>query len=280
MSQVRLFCCALFIVLSSSLSAATLEPSGKSVPNEVLVKMRPHASANEIHGIELIADSDESEVLATVASGTLMRVHSRSKSTEALASALAKGAEVEFVEPNYILKLDSDPNDPAYPQLWGLENTGQVVEGQAGSGGADIDVEAAWNVTTGSRNVVVAVVDTGIDYAHPDLIANLWVNPGGKGNAACAAGTFGFNAVTGTCDPRDDNGHGTHVAGTIGAVGNNGTGIAGVNWAVSIMALKFLKYDGYGTTADAIAAIDFAIQAKIDGVNVRVLSNSWGGGLF
>ncbi len=280
MSQVRLICFSVLVIFSTSLFAARLAPIGKSVPNEVLIKVRAAASTNEIEGIGQLADADETQTLARFASGTLMRVHSRSKGTQALASALANGAQVEFVEPNYILKLDSDPNDPSYPLLWALENTGQVAAGQAGTAGADIDVEAAWNVTKGSRNVVVAVVDTGIDYTHPDLLANLWINPGGKGNAACASGTFGFNAITRTCDPRDDNGHGTHVAGTIGAIGDNGVGVTGVNWTTSIMALKFLNSSGYGTTADAITAIDFAIQAKNEGVNVRVLSNSWGGGAF
>lgn len=106
----------------------------------------------------------------------------------------------------------------------------------------------------------------------------MWTNPGGVGG--CEAGTHGFNAITSTCDPNDDNNHGSHVAGTIGAVGANGVGVVGVNWNVRLMGLKFLSAAGSGTTAGAISAIDFAIQAKQAGVNVRALNNSWGGGGF
>ncbi|MEO8034451.1 MAG: FG-GAP-like repeat-containing protein, partial [Acidobacteriota bacterium] len=195
-------------------------------------------------------------------------------------AALQNNPNVAYVEPNYIVHSSDTPNDPSYPQLWGFKNTGQAVNGYTGTPGADISAEMAWTVTKGSSSIVVGVVDTGVDYTHPDLAANIWSNPGGKGNIACAAGTHGFNAITRTCDPRDDNSHGTHVSGTIGALGNNSLGVVGVNWVTSIMALKFLDSGGYGNTADAIAAIDFAVQAKIDGVNVRVLSNSWGGGDF
>jgi subtilisin family serine protease len=193
-------------------------------------------------------------------------------------AALKRRAEVRYAEPNYILHADVVPNDPQFGQLWGLRNTGQVVNGTAGTAGADIKAEPAWSVTTGSASVVVGVVDTGIDYTHPDLAANVWSNPGGIGG--CAAGTHGYNAIRRTCDPMDDNNHGSHVSGTIGAVGNNGVGVAGVNWTTRLMGLKFLGANGSGTTADAITAIDFAVQAKIAGVNVRVLNNSWGGGGF
>ena len=122
-------------------------------------------------------------------------------------------------------------------------------------GDADIDAPEAWNVTTGSRAVVVAVIDTGIDYRHPDLAANMWRNPGeipGDGIDNDGNGfvddVYGWDFANNDADPFDDEGHGTHVAGTIGAVGNNGTGVAGVNWQVSLMALKFLGADGSGTT--------------------------------
>ena len=137
----------------------------------------------------------------------------------------------------------------------------------------------------------MAVIDTGVDYNHPDLAANMWSAPSafsvtiGGIQIDCAAGTHGFNAITSTCDPMDDHYHGTHVSGTIGAVGDNGVGVAGVNWTASIMGVKFLDAEGTGLTSDAINAIEFAIQAKsffagTNGANVRVLSNSWGGGGF
>jgi subtilisin family serine protease len=193
-------------------------------------------------------------------------------------AGLKRHREVRYAEPNYLLHADLTPNDPQFGQLWGLKNTGQVVNGTAGTPGADIKAEPAWSVTTGSASVVVGIVDTGIDYTHPDLAANVWSNPGGIGG--CPAATHGYNAITRTCDPRDDNNHGSHVSGTIGAVGNNGIGVAGVNWTVRLMGLKFLDASGSGFTADAITAIDFAVQAKIAGVNVRALNNSWGGGGF
>jgi subtilisin family serine protease len=213
----------------------------------------------------------------TVGAGTrLLRVPNGQ--VAAKIAGLKRHREVRYAEPNYLLHADLTPNDPQFGQLWGLKNTGQVVNGTAGTPGADIKAELAWSVTTGSSSVVVGVVDTGIDYTHPDLAANVWSNPGGIGG--CAAGTHGYNAITRTCDPRDDNNHGSHVSGTIGAVGNNGIGVAGVNWTVRLMGLKFLDANGSGSTANAITAIDFAVQAKIAGVNVRALNNSWGGGAF
>ena len=214
---------------------------------------------------------------AVVGAGTRVVQVGRGKVKEK-AAAFKRHAEVAYAEPNYFLYADRVPNDPQFGQLWGLRNTGQGVNGTTGTARADIQAEPAWSVTTGTSNVVVGVVDTGIDYTHPDLAANVWSNPGGIGG--CAVGTHGKNAITGSCDPLDDNNHGSHVSGTIGAAGNNGLGVFGVNWTTSIMGLKFLDASGSGTTAGAIGAIDFAVQAKIAGVNVRVLSNSWGGGGF
>ncbi len=276
-SAARLFA-VLFI--STSSFAAALVPTGTSVPGEVLVKVRAGISQDEIASLKALAGADEAQRLSALSSGTILRLHSRTKNVQDLTQLLHGKPNVVYVEPNYILRLAATPNDPSYSQLWGLKNSGQSILGSPGSAGSDIDAEAAWNVTTGSASIVVGVIDTGVNYNHPDLAANMWSNPGGKGNAACGAGTHGFNAITMTCDPMDDHYHGTHVSGTIGAVGNNGVGVAGVNWTTSIMALKFLGSSGYGTTAGAIIAIEFAVQAKIDGVNVRVLSNSWGGGGF
>jgi uncharacterized repeat protein (TIGR01451 family) len=267
----------LFIAVSAA-GAGRLQSTGSAVPGEVLIKVQAGASAGAMAGI--LAEADEGQRLASVGSGAIWRMRSKRKNAEALVMALQKNPQVVYAEPNYIVRLVATPNDPLFTSLWGLKNTGQVIGGATGFGGSDIDAEPAWSVTTGSASIVIGVIDTGVDYNHPDLVANMWSNPGGKGNVACAAGTHGFNAITGTCDPMDNHYHGTHVAGTIGAVGSNGVGVTGVNWTTSIMALKFLDWDGYGTTADAIAAIDFAVQAKIDGVNVRVLSNSWGGGGF
>lgn len=279
-SVVRSFL-ILILIGTSAMAAPKVRPTGASVPGEVLVRIQAGASAAAITSIKELADADDGQRIATLKSGAaIWRLHSRSRNAEALTTALAKNPHVEYAEPNYILSLVASPNDTYYTQLWGLKNTGQTISGSTGFAGSDIDAEPAWTVTTGSSSVVVGIVDTGIDYNHPDLAANMWSNPGGKGNVVCGAGTHGFNSINKTCDPMDDHDHGTHVAGTIGAVGNNNLGVTGVNWSVSLMALKFIGAGGYGTTADAIAAINFAVQAKIDGVNVRVLSNSWGGGAF
>jgi subtilisin family serine protease len=268
------------------LASPTDARSGGSVayvPDQIIVRFadsldaRAQADVNARNGgQELSALGGVGAKLVRVAPGSVER---------ALRAYRAESG-VRYAEPNYIVRAISPrsrplallPNDPSFGELWGLRNTGQVILGVAGTPGADIKAEPAWTVTTGSATIVVGVVDTGIDYNHPDLAANVWSNPGGIGG--CALGTHGYNAITRSCDPMDDNDHGTHVSGTIGAVGNNGIGVVGVNWNVRIMGLKFLDAGGSGTTADAVTAIDFAVNAKIAGVNIRALSNSWGGGGF
>ena len=176
----------------------------------------------------------------------------------------------------------STPNDPRYGDLYGLHNTGQ----SGGTVDADVDAPEAWQVSTGSRDIIVGVVDTGIDYNHPDLAANMWVNPGEiAGNGIDDDGNgfvddvHGYDFANDDGDPFDDEGHGTHCAGTIGGVGNNGLGVAGVNWEVSLMGLKFLDANGSGSTSDAVQAINYATMMRNQyGQNVRVTSNSWGGG--
>ena len=152
----------------------------------------------------------------------------------AVVKALRASGQVRYAEPDYIERESAVtvPNDPSFAQQWAFQNTGQSVGGSTGTPGDDERAAAAWSVTTGSRSIVVAEVDSGVDYNHPDLAANVWSNPGGING--CAAGTHGYNVLNGTCDPMDDDtaygGHGTHVAGIIGAVGNNGVGVTGVNW--------------------------------------------------
>ena len=191
---------------------------------------------------------------------------------------------VSYVEPDFVIAPAAIPNDPSFGSLWGLHNTGQ----SGGVADADIDAPEAWDTTTGSRSVVIAVIDTGVDYTHRDLAANAWRNPGeiagdgldNDGNGF-ADDVFGWDFANRDADPMDDNGHGTHVSGTIGAVGGNGTGVVGVNWQVSIMALKFLSGTGSGSTSGAIGAINYATRMRRDfGVNVVATNNSWGGGGF
>jgi subtilisin family serine protease len=196
--------------------------------------------------------------------------------------------DVEYVAPNYLrYATDTNPDDtfflPPFERLWGLHNTGQDVNGTNGTADADIDAPEAWDTTTGSMNVVVAVIDSGIDYDHPDLAANIWINvaeqTGTQGVDDDGNGYVddirGWDFVDDDNDPMDSDDHGTHVAGTVAAVGNNNTGITGVSWTAKIMVLRFLNAFGVGTDADAIRAIEYA-NAK----GAHIINNSWGGGGF
>jgi uncharacterized repeat protein (TIGR02543 family) len=171
-----------------------------------------------------------------------------------------------YVEPDYTVWATATPSDSAFTdgRLWGLRNSGQ----SGGKVGADISATAAWDLTTGSTNVIVAVIDSGIRYTHQELVSQMWRDPSVTNQAV-----FGTNAAAGTTDPLDDNGHGTHVAGTIGAAANDERPHVGVAWKVRLMGCKFLTAGGFGQTSDAIGCIDFAV-AK----GARILNNSWGGG--
>lgn len=182
---------------------------------------------------------------------------------------------VRYAEPNTKYELAVAPNDPRYLQQWGYDNVGQT----GGTPDADVDAPEAWGHTTGSHDVIVAVVDTGIDYTHPDLAGNMWTNPDEiAGNGIDDDSNGWIDDVHGIDtdvanpdgDPMDDNGHGTHVAGTIGAVSNNGTGVAGMNWNVQLMALK--AFDANGDSADVLTAWEYALDN-----GATIINNSWGG---
>jgi subtilisin family serine protease len=256
---------------------------GKPVlSNQVLVKYKRSISATSMRTMLIGENIDKAQAIGGI---NVQKLSSRTKSTADLIASLKKRSDIEYVEPDYIVKANATPNDPQFDLLWGLQNTGQLIRGNPGVIGADIKAVPAWNVSTGSRATVVGIVDSGVDYNHRDLAPNMWKAPTaftvtiGGTTINCAAGSYGFNSITKTCDSMDDNGHGTHVAGSIGAAGNNGEGIVGVNWTTSMLGLKFLGSDGYGTLSGAIDAIEFAIQVKArfgDRANIRVLSNSWG----
>ncbi|MCX5641755.1 MAG: S8 family serine peptidase [Candidatus Omnitrophica bacterium] len=208
--------------------------------------------------------------------------------TQELLAQIKNDPRVESVSPNYIIRVAQFPYDERFGELWGLHNTGQKVNGVFGTVGADIDAPPAWDVSTGDPAVVVAVIDTGVDFSHEDLSANMWTNPGEiSGNAldddfnGYKDDVYGINAITGTGNPSDDHGHGTHVSGTIAGVGGNGKGVTGVNWQARIMGVKSFNSSGSGTTADSITAIEYVTDMKINhGVNVVAINASWGGGGF
>ena len=257
----------------------------EAIAGEVIVKFRAGRIA-AAEQIELAADAEHSEKLGR--GDDLRLIRSRSLRVAALVQRLSLRPDVEYAEPNYVIKVSAIPGDPQFGSLWGLNNTGQT----GGIAGADIEAPAAWDLGKGSASIAVGVLDTGIDYNHPDLVANMWSSPtaftvtlGGR-SITCPSGTRGFDAVAFTCTPLDDHGHGTHVAGTIGATGNNGAGVTGINWTTRLVALKTMDSSGNGTTSMAVNAIDFLIQANAafantaTPLNVRVLSASWGGGGF
>jgi len=184
--------------------------------------------------------------------------------------------DVEFAEPNYIRSVRSTfPNDPLFSAQWALSN--RLVPG------ADMHMPQAWDIISGNSGLVIAVIDTGIDYTHPDLAGNIWSNPGdpdctsGSDNDhnGYAADCRGWNFVGNNNNPMDDDGHGTHVSGIIGAVGNNAIGISGVIWNVKLMPLKILDATGEGTVADEAAAIEYAI-AK----GAKIINASFAGDTF
>jgi subtilisin family serine protease len=282
---------AVAAALTGPASGRPVDPSGRqtlraAVPGELIVGFRTGVSA-----------AGQAEVLSRAGAkrrrrfdrlrGSLVSVDP-SKTRQAIRKLESDG-RVAYAEPNFVLYADDhggSPNDPSMHQLWGLDNFGQTVNWVTGTADADIDAQEAWSVSTGSPTVTVAVIDTGVDLSHPDLAANGWVNEG-EDCAGCRTNGVdddgngyvddwrGWDFVNGDNNPADDNGHGTHVAGTIAAVGNNGLGVVGVTWSTKIMPLKFLSATGSGSVADAISAILYA-----NGMGVPILNNSWGGDDF
>lgn len=259
----------------------SIPPEIRYVPGEVLVKFKPGIQAGRIQttlsnaGLQQIARIAQIDVLQCRIIG-LQDVPTAVRACQA-------SPDVAYAEPTYIYAIPeaaavprAAPNDPRFDDLWGLHS----------SADAGIDAVAAWDIQTGSRDIIVAIIDTGIDYNHEDLRDNLWRNPGESGDGRENNGVDddnngfvddwrGWNFERDTNDPMDAHGHGTHVAGTIGAVGNNGKGVVGVNWQVTLMPLRFIGADGFGESDDGIRAILYAADN-----GARVMSNSWGGDPF
>lgn len=249
---------------------------------QLLIKIREDAPRDAISetafimGAELI-DSFE------IVPGLSLYQYDESIDIAEVISAFLENEYVEYAEPDYYYYA-AIQNDPRYPELWGLENTGQT----GGLVDADINAEAMWQINQGSGDVVIGVIDTGIDYNHPDLIPNLWSNtldiPGNgidEDQNGYIDDYHGLNAINNTGNPFDDNQHGTHVSGTIGAEGNNQIGVVGVSQNVQIAACKFLSASGSGVTSDAIKCLQYFARLKTranNPVNIVATNNSWGGG--
>ncbi len=259
-----------------SAQALSDDPVLEYAPDTVLIKFKPSAQpaqkrqayaavgGQKIRGYDLVRGLEHLQL-------------GRGQRVEQAVERLQQLPFVEYVEPDHVLRADT--NDTYYYLQWGLENTGQDIRGTVGTDDADIDAEFAWVIKTGDPNFVVAVIDTGTDYNHPDLDSNIWTNPGEiPSNGVDDDGNgyiddiHGYDFWSNDADPMDENGHGTHVAGTICAESNNEQGVAGVAWQCKIMALRFLGPNG-GYTSDAISALDYAVSK-----GVKVSNNSWGGG--
>ncbi|HVG18001.1 MAG TPA: S8 family peptidase [Blastocatellia bacterium] len=293
------FCLVFLLAVLSS--ALLLPPPGNAnsqpprergkaryVENQMLVKFRPEVEG----GLDSPAMSDfvakrhgaRVQPLREPGRGAQYLIElDGSLSVEEAVRQASGDPRVEYAEPNYLLYPANTPNDALFGQQWGLYNTGFLGQGKPGS---DIGATRAWDYTTGSDDIVVAIIDTGVDLAHVDLAPNAWVNRGERAdndvdddNNGYVDDLNGWNFVSRSPaifeNPVAD-WHGTHVSGIIGAAGNNGIGVTGVAWRVKIMPLKFIG-DKSGSTADVVKAINYAIDQKRRGVGVRVINASWGG---
>ena len=245
----------------------------ETVPGELVVSFTPNAK-----------DVNEERAIARTGGEVEQRLESSDSvvlsvdpdRTDQVVRRLSHERFVEHVEPNFVVRAARLPNDRDFTEQWGLRNLGHF----GGRTGADIGAASAWDLTTGG-GAPVAVVDTGVSFKHPDLGPNAWANPGDPLNGQDDDGdgykddVNGVDFLNGDSTPDDDGGHGTHVAGIIGAQGNNSTGITGVNWEAQVMGLKFLDGNGEGNTADAANAIDYAVDH-----GARVINASWGGPSF
>jgi hypothetical protein len=257
-------------------SAASAESPGAG---ELLVRFDPSLAPRERAEVRRRADTPVERALP-LPGLQLVRLPSGSAAERARA-ALESSSGVLYAEPNFARSLQATPNDPYFGLLWGLHNTGQSVGGTAGTADADIDAPEAWDVTTGSSATTVAIVDSGVDGDHPDLAPQAWRNPGETAAGRETNGVDddqngyvddfqGWDWVAHDADPADEHGHGTHVAGTVAARGNDGQGVTGVSWRASLMPLRVLDADGEGTVADVVDAYAYAAAEGAPIVNASL----------
>lgn len=251
----------------------------KFVPNEFVVKL---TSKNELHHFYSLARNLKAKIKEEITEDILLI----QAPFEAI-SQFKNSPEVEIIEHNYLyysseINRDDVPNDPKFSDSWGMYNYGQVdLKGFKGIAGVDVQALDAWKMATGSKDIVVAVIDTGVDFTHPDLKENAWTNEAefkGKSGVDDDGNGFvddvhGYDFVKNSGELSDLNGHGTHVSGVIGAKGNDSAGIAGINWNVRIMGVRFLDANGGGTLDGAIKAVKYSIK-----MGAKISNNSWGGG--
>ena len=252
--------------------------AGGYVPDAVIVKFRPSANASSKARARGLVNAVSNRQFKIVKGLEKLKLK-KGQSVNQAVRRLQKLPFVEYAEPDYLVQATT--NDEFYGLVYAIDNTGQDIRGVLGTPDADMDVVEAWNIQTGDPNLVIAVIDEGVQWDHPDLANNMWVNTGEvAGNGIDDDGNgfvddvYGYDFYSDDGDPMDEGGHGTHVAGTICAEANNGIGIVGVVQQCKIMALRFLGPQG-GSTSGGIASLDYAVQ-----MGAKISNNSWGGGGF